>query len=80
MTSRLLPPAAAAGVLTLLLAGCSPDTPAPSPTPTTATASASPTPTSTLTPAQQEAFEQATDVVLAFEQTILDLYTGHVRG
>lgn len=76
MTSRLLPPAAAAGVLTLLLAGCSPDTPAPSPTPTTATASASPTPTSSLTPAQQEAFEQATDVVLAFEQTILDLYTG----
>lgn len=80
MTSRLLPPAAAAGVLTLLLAGCSPDTSAPSPTPTTATASASPTPTptptSTLTPAQQEAFEQATDVVLAYQQTIIDLYTG----
>ena len=71
----------------LLLAGCDNDEPTPgtssaSPTPTssnatpTASASASPTPTSTLTAAQQEAFEQATDVVMAYRQTITDLYTG----
>ena len=71
----------------LLLAGCDNDEPTPgassaSPTPTsstatpTASASASPTPTSTLTAAQQEAFEQATDVVMAYRQTITDLYSG----
>ncbi|MGB7982386.1 MAG: hypothetical protein WCF36_16525 [Candidatus Nanopelagicales bacterium] len=45
-----------------------------------ATASAStsvdPTPSSTLTPAQQQAFEEATDVVMAYSQTITDLYSG----
>ena len=78
MTSRLLRPAAAAGALALLLAGCSPDssTPSTSPTPTASQTSASPTPTSTLAPAEQEAFDQATDVVVAYQQTIVDLYTG----
>lgn len=36
----------------------------------------SPTPASTLTPAQQQAFDEATDVVLAYRQTITDLYSG----
>lgn len=79
MTSRLLRPAAA-GAFALLLAGCSPDSPGPStsPTPTASqtSASASPSATSTLTPAEQEAFDQATDVVVAYQQTIVDLYTG----
>ena len=47
--------------------------PAPSASPT---GSASPSPTSTLTAAQQEAFEQATAVVMAYSQTITDLYSG----
>ena len=79
MTTRLLrPTAAAAGVLALLLAGCSPDTtePSTSPTPTASQTAASPTPTSTLTPAEQEAVGQSTDVVMAYRQTGVDLYTG----
>ncbi len=79
MTTRLLrPTAAAAGVLALLLAGCFPDTtePSTSPTPTASQTTASPTPTTTLTPAEQEAFDQATDVAVAYQQTIVDLYTG----
>jgi hypothetical protein len=77
MTNRLLRPAAAAGALALLLAGCSPDsTPSASPTPTASQTSVSPTPTSTLAPAEQEALDQATDVVVAYQQTIVDLYTG----
>lgn len=78
MTTRLLRPAAAAGALALLLAGCSPDSSAPStsPTPTASQTSAAPTPTSTLAPAEQEAFDQATDVVMAYRQTGVDLYTG----
>lgn len=75
----------AAGVL---LAGCQDDatpgdgissTPAPTVSAsasTSATPSASPSPTSTLTAAQQEAFEQATDVVMSYRQTITDLYSG----
>jgi hypothetical protein len=63
--------------LALLLAGCSPDsTPSASPTPTASQTSVSPTPTSTLAPAEQEALDQATDVVVAYQQTIVDLYTG----
>ncbi len=80
MTSRTLRFAAAAGALALLLTACSPDSPIPSTSPTPAAsqtwASASPTPTSTLTPSEQEAFEQATSVALAFRQTGVDLYTG----
>ena len=78
MTTRLLRPAAAAGALALLLAGAgSPDsTPSTSTTATASQTSASPTPTSTLAPAEQEAFDQATDVVVAYQQTIVDLYTG----
>ncbi|MGB8020329.1 MAG: hypothetical protein WCF04_03800 [Candidatus Nanopelagicales bacterium] len=70
----------------MLLAGCRSE-PAPqgsgSPTPsasaTTSTAtpgSPSPSATSTLTAAQEEAFAQATDVVMAYRQTITDLYSG----
>ena len=80
MTSRTLRPAVVAGALALLLTACSPDSPTPSVSPSTTasqpSASASPTPTSTLTPAAQEAFEQATSVALAFRQTGVDLYTG----
>lgn len=72
----------------LLLTGCTGDptpqdtTPATtSPTPServsgSPTASPSASPTSTLTAAQQEAFEQATDVVMAYRQTVTDLYSG----
>lgn len=66
----------------MLLAGCRSE-PAPqgsgSPTPSaSATTSASPIPSasSTLTAAQEEAFEQAADVVMAYSQTITDLYSG----
>ncbi|MGB7963925.1 MAG: hypothetical protein WCF12_13350 [Propionicimonas sp.] len=83
---RHRPTAAAAGVLLLAgLTGCTgssepggdatSSSPSPSASPTSP-APASPTPTSTLDPAQQEAFEQASGVVLAFRQTWLDLYTG----
>ncbi len=68
----------------LLLAGCdggaSPqESPTATPRPSTsATASSSPSasPSTTLSAAQQEAFQQATDVVMAYRQTITDLYTG----
>lgn len=76
-------------VLVVVVAGCGP-TDQPTATPTspssseTASASpstspsesGSPSPTSTLTAAQQEAFAQATDVVMAYSQTITDLYSG----
>ena len=39
-------------------------------------ASPSADPTSTLTPEEQKAFEEATEVVLAYRQTITDLYSG----
>jgi hypothetical protein len=75
--------AAALSAAALLLTGCSPDdTPpattssAPSSASVSPTTSASPSPTSTLTAAQQEAFEQATDVVMGYSQTITDLYSG----
>ncbi len=38
--------------------------------------SASPSPSSTLSAAEQAAFEEATAVVLAYRQTIADLYSG----
>ncbi len=73
MTSRTLHTVAVTGALALLLTACSPDSPTPSTSPTPAASqtstSASPTPTSTLTPAEQEAFEQATSVAVAFKQT-----------
>ncbi len=81
VTARSLAGVAAAG---LLLAGCSsaPDSsgttgPAASSSTSASTepsASASPSPT--LTAAEQQAFEEATKVVLAYRQTITDLYSG----
>ena len=76
--SRALVGVLAAG---LLLAGCSGD---PDPVGTSPSASASaqpsaspsPSPTSTLTAEEQQAFEEATKVVLAYRQTITDLYSG----
>lgn len=70
--------------LVIVLAGCTDNTPPPgdgSPTiPVTSTAPNSSTPTpsasSTLTAAQQQAFDDATDAVMAFRQTWVDLYTG----
>lgn len=47
-----------------------PASPQPSPSP------ASPSATSTLSAAEQEAFEQATAAVMAYRQTIADLYSG----
>jgi hypothetical protein len=81
------PTRALAGVLVagLLLAGCSgaPQPVASSGSPSaSATGSAqpsggaSPSPTSTLTAEEQQAFEDATAVVLAYRQTITDLYSG----
>ena len=79
---------AALATVGLLLAGCSSTgDPAPTSTPTpvgststTATASPSvspsPSPTSTLTAEQQQAFEEAAKVALAYRQTITDLYSG----
>jgi hypothetical protein len=79
---------AAVAAVGLLLAGCSSTgDPAPTSTPTpvgststTATASPSvspsPSPTSTLTAEQQQAFEEAAKVALAYRQTITDLYSG----
>lgn len=85
MTRRTHRPIAAAGALMLLLAGCTPDTTTPnsSPTPTgtsaspstTGSGSSTPNPTSTLTAAQKRAFDEATEVVLAYRQTITDLLT-----
>jgi hypothetical protein len=42
----------------------------------TASASPSPSPTWTLTAEEQQAFEEATNTVVAYRQTIVDLYTG----
>ncbi len=77
---------ALAGLLAagMLLAGCSSDpdpvaTTSPSAKPSTSAegvASASASPSSTLTPEEQQAFEEATKVVLAYRQTITDLYSG----
>ena len=77
---------ALAGLLTaaMLLAGCSSDpdpvaATSPSATPSTSAggaASASASPSSTLTPEEQKAFEEATSVVLAYRQTITDLFSG----
>jgi hypothetical protein len=74
---------AAAAVVGLLLTGCTSDptpeasgTPDPS-APTSASASTSPTasvsPSSTLSAAKQQAVDQATDVILAYEQMFYDL-------
>ncbi len=82
MTRRTLRPAAIAGALALMLTACTPnDSPSPSATLTgpgspTPTVSTSASPTSTLTPAEQEAFDQATAVALAYRQTGVDLYSG----
>jgi hypothetical protein len=82
------PPARAlAGIAVagLLLAGCTNDPDAATGTsasgsPTTAAptgaGSASASPSSTLTAEEQQAFEEATEVVLAYRQTITDLYSG----
>ena len=80
-TTRNLAGIFAAGIL---LTGCSSDpaeSPASSPSaPPSASAgvdpSAPPSPTSSLSAAEQQAFEEATDVVLAYRQTITDLYSG----
>lgn len=77
MTPRA--PLAAAIAVGLLLAGCSSDPdPVASPTPTasgtsSASASASPSPTSTLSADKQQAVDEATAVVLAYEQMFFDL-------
>lgn len=81
MTPTKLRPTVIAGALALLLTACSSGDPGPTETPSVSTSpssttSASPAPTSTLSVADQEAFEQATDVVVAYQQTIVDLYTG----
>jgi hypothetical protein len=76
-----------AGVLIagLLLAGCSgdPQPGASSGSPSASAAasaqasgSASPSSTSTLTAEERQAFEEATKVVLAYRQTLVDLYSG----
>lgn len=87
---RIPPPTAVAALAAagLLLAGCSSD-PAPAASdapassssasaPATASASttASPSPTSTLSAAQQQAFDEAAQVVMAYRQTVTDLYSG----
>ncbi len=82
MTRRPLHTTAIAGALALLLTACTPnDNPTPGGT-HTSTGSPTPSvsepasPTSTLTPVEQEAFDQATAVVVAYQQTLVDLYTG----
>lgn len=77
------PPALAAAILlAVCLTGCSNDTPAqPASSPPTTSAStttpppasASPSPASTLTAAEQQAVDEAADVVLAYEQMFYDL-------
>ena len=82
-SARALAGVVAAG---MLLAGCTSD-----PDPGVATgpsanasasassggsASTSASPSSTLTPEEQQAFDEATKVVLAYRQTITDLYSG----
>jgi hypothetical protein len=80
-SARALAGFVAAGIL---LAGCSSD---PDPVATSsqsanpsasgsAEASETPSPSSTLTAEEQQAFEEATEVVLAYRQTITDLYSG----
>lgn len=80
MTRTKLRPAAVAGALALLLTACSSGDPGPTASPSasspSASASSSPMPTSTLSADEQEAFEQVTDVVVAYQQTVVDLYTG----
>ncbi len=77
----------------MLLAGCSvgsdpgpdespgevPSTSASAPS-VSPSGSASPSPSSTLTAAQQQAFEEATEVVMAYRQTLVDLYSGARTG
>jgi hypothetical protein len=69
----------AAAAVGLLLAGCTSDPePSSSPSPTTsasasASASASPSPTSTLPAAEQKAVDEASTVILAYEQLLTDL-------
>jgi hypothetical protein len=80
------PPARAlAGVVAagILLAGCSsdPDTTGTAPSPgssasATSEASTSASPSTTLTAEEQRAFDEATQVVLAYRQTLVDLYSG----
>ena len=68
----------------VILTGCSsssepaPDVSATAGASASATASAEvlPSPTSTLSAEEQQAFEEATAVVLAYRQTITDLYSG----
>ena len=68
----------------LLLTGCSGEsTPSTSTTPSTtaeaspsASSPATPSATSTLTAEEQQAFEEATEVVLAYRQTLVDIYSG----
>jgi hypothetical protein len=58
-------------------AGSSPTMPSPAtPSPPTPTGSATATPDDGLTPEERVAFEEATEVVLAYRQTIADLYSG----
>ncbi len=82
-TARALAGAVAAS---LLMAGCSSDSEplaatSPSASPSTsasadASASASASPSSTLSAEEQQAVDEATKVVLAYRQTITDLYSG----
>jgi hypothetical protein len=78
--ARTLAAALAAGVL---LTGCSTSDPTAGTGSTgnpsssaPASPSASASPTSTLTAEEQQAFAEATEVVLAYRQTITDLYSG----
>ena len=81
MSARALAGLLAAGIL---LVGCSSDpdpesATSPSARPSTSAegeARASASPSSTLTPEEQKAFEEATMVVLAYRQTLVDLYSG----
>ena len=82
------PTVLAAAVLLLAQTGCTNSTPPPADgSPTTSSAStaspavsstpaATPSPTSTLTTTEQQAFDEATDAVMAYRQTWVDLYTG----
>jgi hypothetical protein len=79
-SARALAGIVAAGTL---LAGCSsdPDTTGTAPSPgssasATSEASTSASPSTTLTAEEQRAFDEATQVVLAYRQTITDLYSG----
>lgn len=76
-TVRTLTGMFAAGIL---LTGCSGD-PAASPslapsTPASTAVAPSASPSSTLTAEEQQAFDEATQVVLAYRQTLVDLYSG----